>query len=164
MYADLSTIRNLGFSGFISVEQLRKDYSVIPNEKGVYFILNPDCRFKSFLKIGSGGFFKGKNPNVSLEDLEARWVPQCHLLYIGKAGGGTSAATLRKRLKQYLDFGMGKPIGHWGGRYIWQLSNSTSLLVAWKIITDGDPIEKESRLIKEFHDHYGKLPFTNLRF
>lgn len=38
------------------------------------------------------------------------------MVYIGKAG-----TTLRKRLNQYLKFGNRQNIGHWGGRYIWQI-------------------------------------------
>lgn len=69
-----------------------------------------------FLSHGTGGFFKGKDPNVSITELETNWVENTCVVYIGKAG-----TTLQKRLNQYLKFGNGQNIGHWGGRYIWQI-------------------------------------------
>ena len=122
MYKNLSSVKKAGFTGFKTVEQLWNDYSGIPSERGIYVILNPDCSQQKFLERGVGGFFKGKDPNVSLNELTTKWIDGCHLLYIGQAGGNNSSATLRKRLKQYLDFGQGKPVGHFGGRLIWQLA------------------------------------------
>ena len=86
------------------------------------------------------------------------------ILYIGKAGGGTSSSTLYKRIKQYLDFGNGKKVGHWGGRYIWQLQDSDDLYFCWKETQTGNlPREEETSLITIFKEsHEGKLPFTNL--
>lgn len=164
MYKDLSSIKELGFSGFKSVEQLWNDYSIIPNERGVYIILNPDCSQKQFLTRGSGGFFKKEDPNVTIERLTSKWIDDCHLLYIGQAGGKGSSNTLKKRIKQYMEFGKGKPVGHKGGRFIWQLSHHQKLLVAWKVTAFVDPREEEAKLIREFHSYYdGKLPFANLR-
>jgi hypothetical protein len=47
--------------------------------------------------------------------LIANWVDGAEVVYIGKAD------QLKRRLTQFADFGGGKPIGHWGGRLIWQL-------------------------------------------
>jgi hypothetical protein len=70
---------------------------------------------------------------------------------------------VQKRLKQYADFGAGKPIGHWGGRYIWQLADSDALLVAWK---ESAPPETaamaEARLVGQFKNEHGCLPFANI--
>jgi hypothetical protein len=164
MYNDLSTIREMGVSGFKSVEQLWNDYSAIPNEKGIYFILNPDCSHKKFLKMGVGGFFKKEDPNVTIERLTSKWIDGCHLLYIGQAGGNGSSSTLSKRIKLYMDFGKGKPVGHKGGRFIWQLSHYRTLMVAWKATASTDPREEEQKLLQEFFGYYGKLPFANLVF
>lgn len=126
MFQELTKIKEAGFTGFKTVAQLWNDNSNIPNEKGVYLIINPDCTKNHFTIKGVGGFFKGKDPNLSVNDLKANWVDDCYVLYIGQAGGNGSAATLKKRLKQYLDFGKGKPVGHYGGRLIWQLSHHQS--------------------------------------
>lgn len=164
MFNDFSTIKSSGFNGFKTVEQLWNDnYASIPNEKGVYLILNPAKEAIQFLSTGVGGFFKGKNPNISINELTQNWVVNTATVYIGQAGGDDSSATLKKRLRQYLEFGKGKPVGHYGGRLIWQLENHKELLVAWKVVL-GNPREEEKKLIAEFHSFYGKLPFANLKF
>jgi len=164
MFQDLPSIRNSGFVGFKTIEQLWNDSSCLPNEKGVYVVINPHCSKKQFLAKGVGGFFKGKNPNISLEELTSHWIEDCHILYIGQAGGNGSSATLKKRLKQYLDFGKGKPVGHYGGRLIWQLLHHKDLLVAWKNTKFTNPREEERAVIRDFHNNYGRLPFANLTF
>ena len=93
-----------------------------------------------FLSRGTGGFFKGKDPNVSITELGTNWVKNTCVVYIGKAG-----TTLRKRLNQYLKFGNGQNIGHWGGRYIWQIKNSGNLLLCWKPTPDEDPGSDRNR-------------------
>lgn len=164
MFQDLSKIKEMGFTGFKTVDQLWNDHSCITNERGIYLILSPDPSINQYLTKGVGGYFKDKDPNVSLSELKTNWVTDSHILYIGQAGGNTPSATLRKRIKQYLEFGKGKPVGHYGGRLIWQLSNHKSLLVAWKVIETSDPRVEEANLIKDFANYYGKLPFANLRY
>jgi hypothetical protein len=164
MFQDLSSIKEAGFSGFKTVEQLWHDYSLIPDKKGVYLILNPDCTMKQFLLKGVGGYFKGKDPNLSIPQLISNWVDNSYILYIGQAGGNGSSATLRKRIRQYLEFGKGKPVGHYGGRLIWQLTQHKELIVAWKILESSNPRKEEANLLKEFFSIYEKLPFANLSF
>ena len=162
MYKNIDAIKAAGFTGFKSITELWKDHSAIPKEKGVYLIINPESEAKEFLIVGVGGFFKQKDPNVSLEELSKNWIENSFVVYIGQAGGNGSAATLRKRLKQYLDFGKGKPVGHYGGRLIWQIQDHPELLIAWKVLKDDDPKIIERRLINDFIDNYGKMPFANL--
>lgn len=162
MYLSIQQIKQSGFTGFKTVAELWNDHSIIPNEKGIYVIINPDCSKNNFIPKGVGGFFKGKDPNLSVNDLKLKWIDNCHVLYIGQAGGNGSSSTLKKRLKQYLDFGRGKPIGHFGGRLIWQLSHHRELIVAWKASGDIDARVLEKDLIQKFVAFYGKLPFANL--
>lgn len=63
---------------------------------------------------------------------------------------------------EYLDFGQGQNIGHWGGRYVWQLKDSAELVVCWKRV-DGNAKQVEKQMIKAFHEKHGKYPFANLR-
>lgn len=90
------------------------------------------------------------------------------ILYIGRAGGTAEngrvySSILRKRIKQYIQFGKGKNIGHWGGRYIWQIKESDDLLIAYKTLENQNPVVKEQELINMFRNHHnGKLPFANL--
>jgi hypothetical protein len=117
-----------------------------------------------FLPQGTGGYFKGKNPNESLEVLKKHWVDGTKVIYIGKAGGEKSSSTLKSRIQQLLKFGTGKNVGHYGGRYIWQLKDSHQLIVCWMPLyqQDQDPREIEKALIHDFKKTYHKRPFANL--
>jgi hypothetical protein len=148
------------FHSFKIVRELKQNINSIPDKKGVYLVL-----FKNnqpvFLEKSIGGHFKGKDPSVPIEKLESNWISNEEIIYIGQAGGNGSNATLRKRLKQYLEFGSGKPVGHWGGRYIWQLKDSDELVITWKE-TREDPYIIESEMIKKFKEKHGERPFANL--
>lgn len=115
-----------------------------------------------FIEIGTGGAFKGRNPNVLIDVLRDNWVEKTPIIYIGKAGGEGSRATLRSRLKQYFRFGQGEAVGHWGGRYIWQLKNAQDIIVCWKEMSKEEPRTFEKQLIATFVKQFGKRPFANL--
>jgi hypothetical protein len=162
MFKDLNEIKNMGFIGFKSNSELFLDCSVIPKQKGVYLVLYVAKEDPKFLDVGTGGFFKSKNPNVSRERLRSSWVLNSLVVYIGKAGGTNSSATLYSRLKQYFSFGQGKAVGHYGGRYIWQLERPQELIVCWKPTPNDEPRGVENLLISQFVKEFGKRPFANL--
>jgi hypothetical protein len=106
----------------------------------------------------SAGTSSSATRRSPLTELEAYWVEGAYVLYIGKA------EKLRRRLDQFAAFGRGRPVGHWGGRLIWQLVNSQQLRVAWRIVQPtADPAAEERRLLEAFLREYGRLPFANLR-
>ena len=84
------------------------------------------------------------------------YVADSKIVYIGKA------TSLKKRVGQLLRFGAGSAVGHWGGRYLWQLADSDNLLIAWKPIPTVDPRTEEARMLEEYVSLHGKLPFANL--
>lgn len=153
VFNDFDELKNV-FSGGTLVRILKEGTSNIPDVPGVYFITKKNDEPASFLKIGTGGHFKDKDPNVEITELSSNWVNDTIVVYIGKA------TSLKRRLRQYMQFGKGKKIGHWGGRYIWQLSYADDLQVWW-FPTDR-PRDLEQRLIAEFKKEYGKRPFANL--
>lgn len=161
-FNNIDEIKKAGFVGFKKMNDLFKDNSAIPKTKGVYLVLNPNYKKAEYLQIGTGGYFKERNPNVSPEILKSNWVENSLVVYIGKAGSETGNATLNSRLKQYFGFGQGKKIGHWGGRLIWQLKNSGNLIVCWKPLPTDEPRSIEYQLINEFVASFSKLPFANL--
>ena len=161
-FNNIDDIKKAGFTGFKKMSELFIDSSSIPKIKGVYLVLNPNFKKAEYLQIGTGGHFKGKNPNVTLDELKSNWVDNSLIVYIGKAGSETSNATLHSRLKQYFGFGQGKNIGHWGGRLIWQLKNSADLIVCWKSLPNDDPRTFENQLIRKFVSEFSKRRFANL--
>lgn len=143
-----------GYSGFRPLLQL--DLDRVPTGGGVYAVIRPSADPPTFLVKSRGGRFKGQDPTVEIATLESNWVRRAETLNIGKAD------VLRRRLGEYRDFGNGKPIGHRGGRYIWQLADADELVVCWSVTTD-NPRDVEHRLIAEFVAAYGCRPFANLR-
>lgn len=163
-YNNIDSLKQNGFMGFKKIKFLMEDDSCIPAAKGVYMVIYDSEAKPSFLPIGSGGHFQGKEPNVPVGILQAKWVDQTKVIYIGKAGNVTGSATLRSRLRQYLRFGQGQNVGHWGGRYIWQLEKNRELMICWKVLPNEDPRKEEKRLICDFMQQYDKqLPFANLK-
>lgn len=132
-----------------------------PRQPGIYIVrrqraLGPPV----FLEQSNAGHFKGKDPTQSVEHLAARWVDDAEIVYIGKAGGGGSTATLFSRLRQFASFGDGRPVGHWGGRSIFQIAGWEDLRVSWAVVEDARPLER--RLIQDFVEEHGRRPFANL--
>ena len=96
-----------GFEAGVQVATLWRDgCSRIPDVKGVYAVLFPDGLQPSFLARSPAGHFKGKDPTLTIMELQERWVAGTSIIYIGQAGGRRgerdSRATLRKRLRQLL--------------------------------------------------------------
>jgi hypothetical protein len=159
---DLDTIKKSGFEGFKKISELKVNSTLIPKVKGVYLLLRPDSRKVEFIEIGTGGFFKDKNPNVATSELINRWVEDAQIIYIGKAGGANRDATLNSRLKQYLNFGQEKKVGHWGGRYIWQIKNIDDYIICWKELPDDEPRDIEIDLLEMFKERFFRLPYANI--
>lgn len=158
----------IGFAGFIRLKEIDNDFCIFPDYKGLYIIYIEENSNASFCNPGTGGFFKGKNPNVTINELNEKWVEDTNILYIGRAGGTAKngrvyKSTLKQRIMQYIKFGRGQNIGHWGGRYIWQIKESDDLMIAYRVLDEENPVIKEQELIDEFKSHHnGRLPFANL--
>lgn len=143
-----------GFSGWVTFATLRST-DPCPDVGGVYVVARVDTTAPNFLTKSCGGWFKDRDPSVSLGELQSNWVEGADIVYIGKAN------SIRRRLREFAKFGEGRKIGHWGGRLIWQLEESSRLLVAWKPTPDIDPLTYEAQLLAEFRAEYGKPPFAN---
>jgi hypothetical protein len=163
-----SELLEMGFLGFIKLRDIVNNYDIIPDYQGLYIVCLYDKIDISFCNPGTGGFFKGKDPNVSIEELNRKWIEGASVLYIGKAGGTAEngriyKSTLRKRIKEFMRFGNGENIGHWGGRFIWQINEKDDLIIAYKVLHDENPVIIEKELINIFKSKYnGRLPFANL--
>jgi hypothetical protein len=161
-FNDIEQIKETGFTGFKTFEELFVDNSIIPFVRGVYLVINTK-KTVDFLPVGTGGYFKNKDPNVSVDMLVSNWIDNTLVVYIGKAGGEGSNATLRSRLIQYIRFGRGKNVSHYGGRYIWQLNDAANLVVSWKALPNDNPRDYKNKLLTEFMQQHKRLPFANLQ-
>ncbi len=156
--------RSRGFDGYRTVRSLRnKGVDAVPEEPGVYRVMRPGIAPPRFLAQGAGAWFKGKDPNVPLSRLQQEWVESALVLYIGRAGADSNE-TLRKRIDLLIRFGEGEPVGHYGGRLVWQLNDADALVICWQATYNKDPQEVKRELIQNFRMlHGGKRPFANLQ-
>ena len=157
-----ATLSQSGFEGFVPVADLPT--ASIPDVPGVYVVLREEAETPSFRTESVGGWFKDQDPSVAVGALEDAWVPDAQVLYVGGTGNGTSDATLRTRLDQLRRYAAGEPVGHSGGRYLWQLRDRHRLLVAWKPVPNGEVKAAKTDLLAEFWDEHEALPFANLRW
>ena len=160
---DRSWLEDSGFEGFVTIGELRRTaLKAVPWYPGVYVVMRGSLGPPELVSVSSGGWFKGRDPSVSIDLLRAKWLDDAHVLYIGKADASARGGRgLRQRVGEYLQFGRGAPVGHWGGRYLWHLADTLALLVAWKAADPAGPVK--SGLMAEFVAEYGQLPFANLR-
>ena len=163
IFDNIQDIKQDGFRGFLKVKYLMAtECDEVDNRKGVYLVVR-DFDNPVYLSMSVGGHYKSKDPTVPISTLETNWVDDAVVVYIGQAGRGKSKATLRKRLGQYMCFGEGDPVRHWGGRLIWQLDQHKELIVCWKPTGLKDAREVEKKMIADFKGIYGKRPFANLQ-
>ncbi|WP_448810381.1 hypothetical protein [Agromyces bauzanensis] len=153
------SLRTDGFEGFLPFAALPQ--AGVPKLPGVYVVLRAPGDRPQFLERSIAGWFKGKDSTVDVGVLRDAWIDDSEILYIGRANWGKSEDGLRRRLSEYRRHGEGKPVGHRGGEYIWQIANSDRLLVCWKTTSDDEVKALEARLIDEFEAAFGRWPFAN---
>ncbi len=163
-FTSISDLQIQGFQGFLTISHLQQTAcGSVPALPGIYVVVWPQGMPPTFLTSSTGGHFKGRNPSVAIAELESRWINKSVVLYIGKAGIASGEATLQTRLLTFMRFGKGEAVAHWGGRYIWQLTDSGSLQIGWKTTSGGIAEQLEKRLIRDFTAKYDRRPFANLR-
>jgi len=149
-----------GFGGFKAIEDHWPDglinCSSIPDQPGTYIVVCGEQFVPHFVEPGTGGSYRGRDPNVAIAALQEKWVADSRILYVGRA------ANLRRRIRQYLRFGRGESVSHWGGRFIWQLRNTEELLIGYVVLANGNHVSYERLLLNEYYNKHRKLPFANL--
>lgn len=159
---EIEQLRECGFVGFKTVQELMNSCKDIPKEMGVYVVLREKSEKPIILEKRPFSCQEDRYASYPKSELEAKWVDGTQIVYIGKAGGSDHKTGLRKRLSTYIKFGKGLRASHGGGRSIWQLVDATELVVCWRVLSEEEPRCVEERMISEFRDiHSGMRPFAN---
>jgi hypothetical protein len=153
MAFDQQDLTTLGFVGFVPLRALTPQRVDVPDLPGIYVVTLASGAV-GFAPRSVGGRFKGKDPTVAVDALNAKWIEDTETVYIGRA------SRLRERLGLLARFGRGDAVGHWGGRYLWQIAALDDLRVSWRL--EDDPVEAERELLDAFALTMGALPFANL--
>ncbi|MCX6498767.1 MAG: hypothetical protein NTU93_08190 [Arthrobacter sp.] len=160
------SLKQDGFTGFRPLAEL--EINRIPQKPGIFAVLRPEGpgplnNRPQFLTKSTAGVFKKKDPTLKAEALEAEWVDGADVLYLGKAGPGSKGNRgLRRQIQEFVDFGRGKPPGHWDGRLIWQLAAAKTLVIAWKELPVDQLTAAEAGYHAAFVEEHGRLPYANL--
>lgn len=141
------------YGNFATLEELASNFNMLEKLPAVYSVFYKGDK-PEFLAMGTGAYFKGENPNVSIEELEENWVQGAQEIYIG----GTK--NIRDRLSKLIKFGNGQDVGHKGGRYIWQIADQKKLVIAWKYVEEGKHFAVKKELIQEFEQFHGMYPLA----
>jgi hypothetical protein len=154
-----------GFAGFLTFGQLhRSDCLEVPDEPGVYVVLARGEAPHGFLLRSTAPVWRRHDPTLPTEALLERWVEGTELLYAGVAPGPGVRSRLRQRTKRFLRFGHGKVVAHWSGHAIWQLKESSRLLLAWRACASAEEAASlGTELLAGFERRHGSPPFANLR-
>jgi hypothetical protein len=132
-------------------------YRDIPGKAGVYVAIRNKLYAPTFLHSSGAGWFKKLDPSYPSAIVADAWVPGAQIVYVGKAG-----SSLRRRIRELVDFGFGKCIGHRGGRLLWHLKDHRELIIRWQVRLNADDADKqESSLIDSFRNAKGNRPFAN---
>ena len=152
-----------GFEGFLLVGQLRHDRcEALPNLPGIYAVVRETIEKPEFMTRSNAAEYRGESPTRPIDELIECWVPRAQILFYGRAFGPGVRSLIKQRVKRYMRFGQGRVVGHWDGRFVWQLRDHSSLRIAWKVIESGDLQAAEDELQLRFSAHYGEPPFANM--
>jgi len=144
----------LGFRGFENLRSLPRGCAHLPVGAGIYVVVADPSATHGFLDRSVGGRFKRQDGTVAIHALAEKWDDDIATLYIGRS------QSIRRRVDEFARYGRGDPIGHRGGRYLWQLAEHDHLRIGWRL--EADPVRAESDLLDDFVATFGHLPFANL--
>ena len=147
----------------VTVEELHENgYKDIPTMGGVYIVKAPE-NFSVEITNNTTAIknHEGKNLLYNKEFLEEKYskVIDKSILYYGKA------TNLRNRISALVKYGYNECKNHRGGKALWQLKNSSKLIIEYYICDDSrNPREEEKRLIQEYKNkNNNNRPFANFQ-
>lgn len=146
-----------GFAGWFPVSEVSADDANVPVAPGIYVVFSQRRGPGEFLSTNPAGWHKDQDPTVPSTLLEERWIDDAGVLFLGHTDN------LSKRLTQLRRFSAGEPVGHYGGRLLWQVAFSGEFLVAWKETAADDLAEEKKDFVRSFKSTFGRQPFANIQ-
>lgn len=61
------------YANFVTLEELKSNLNIVDQLPGIYSVFYKGKQ-PNFLEVGTGGHFKGKDPNVTLDVLQEKWL------------------------------------------------------------------------------------------
>ncbi|MEY4373989.1 MAG: hypothetical protein RL760_155 [Candidatus Eisenbacteria bacterium] len=152
-----------GFEGFLTVGQLHRSGCLeVPDACGVYVVLRRGEAPHRVVRRSQAPAWRGMDPTRPIEELTARVIDATDLLYVNAAPGSGVRHRLRQRLKRFLRFGHGSVVGHWSGRFIWQLGESSRLVLAWRPCAEHEDARAlADDLLRRFEAVHHARPYAN---
>ena len=162
-HPDLDLLTSRGFEGFVPISQLhRGGCQDVPDVPGVYVVVRTEDGPPTFLKRSHAPAWRGEDPTRPVDELEARWVAGARVLFIAAAPGSGVRHRLLQRIKRYLRHGHGASVGHWDGRFLWQLSGTSRVEMAWRPCAEGEDARAlADETMRAFETLHGARPFAN---
>ncbi|MDE0306028.1 MAG: hypothetical protein OXI87_14290 [Albidovulum sp.] len=154
---------------FVSLETLlvraagtgRATWQDLPASPGIYVVSFPGWETRPF-SAGAGQARHAEPADPGQLNERRKLIlagGPTDIVYIGKAGGGSS--DLRKRLSQLVRFGVGRARNHRGGEWLWQLEGIREAQIGmWTCSRDAPELLKR-RLLDEFRADHGHGPLAN---
>src|SRR3954454_22296063 len=105
MQFDQQHLSESGFTGFLRLRALSRGCAQIPARSGIYAVIL-ESPASGFLARSVGGHFKGNDPTVAIDALDAKWLDDVATVYVGRAND------LRRRLDLLARYGRGEPVAH----------------------------------------------------
>ncbi len=142
----------IGFDGFFKIGHIGQQLDTIPNTPGVYIVFN----------------FSSQQLNISnhsiIENSEYymknKWVRDAKIIYIGKTTDQEKTNTLRNFLTKLTYETINHPLID-DIMLLQSIPRYEELLICWKEATNESANQLHKKLIDEFKNNYGKLPFAN---
>ena len=156
-----------GFVGFVPLAAFEKPFVMGdgPDVEGVYVVLRESAVRPTFREDTHR---KPRSKIYTAAQAEAEWVDGSQMLYVGKGPLRKPRRGRRQGLAQRINemraHGHDGGANHYGGKLLWQIEDTDSLLIAWKVLIEGTADDVETALIRRFMDQAesGRTPYANI--
>ncbi|WP_157155924.1 hypothetical protein [Diaminobutyricimonas sp. LJ205] len=161
-----SDLRAYGFVGFVPFPTWSRADIITPGQsdvEGVYAVVREAGTVPEFTDDLRPAPRRRSRTAAEAAD---RWVANVAVLYFGmaplrRASKRGTRTGLAQRIHEYQRHGLHGGSNHHGGKLIWQTGDPDALLVAWKVLPEGESRVVESALIAGFRQQMGRPPFAN---